>query len=152
MALAVSMAACATRPAHPGPEDDIRAAMTRGDIAAVNAYANSVAFKGTPVDSQLLDDWSVIPTPFTLTYPNGEVNHLGVRTVADFVLCLLEVRHHEFTCDLVRRYAPTVRAECPTNTCGVCCTLTGAPFPEAVREVLVEYWKSRLNREEAVVE
>jgi hypothetical protein len=146
LVLGFVMAACRTASPPPGDRNaDIVTAIQRHDVVAIDAYANEVAFGKRSVDPANLDDWSMITVPFTLRSPAGEVWHLGVRYVADYFLCLLEVQHRESTCDLIARQSPELSAQCPADWCGVCCTLTNQQqLPMALRRSLVDYWKQQL--------
>jgi hypothetical protein len=79
------------------------------------------------------------------TYGNRDYQ-LGVSTVSDYAICLLQIRHSVSTLSVLRQVAPALAKNC-SQTEGSCdvCNSQSFPVDARVRDVLQQYWRSSVE-------
>jgi hypothetical protein len=91
------------------------------------------------------DDRAVAPnTLLRATY--GERDYqLGVNTISDYVICLLQIRNHTSTLAVLRRTAPLLATICSENRSGCdVCNSQSIPVDKRIKDALQQYWMSTL--------
>ncbi|MCB1056635.1 MAG: hypothetical protein KDD11_14130 [Acidobacteria bacterium] len=75
------------------------------------------------------------------------VTHLGVKSVSQFSMCLLELREKTDSREILRNISPDLVSQLTSVNCGVCCSLV-FELPPEVESTLRGYWLSQLFHEE----
>lgn len=123
--------------------EEIRRALVTGDQAVADSFTSSFIQGTSPLPRAVLKDRSLVsPEVIVHTPPAGALGkplQLGVERVADYFLCLLEIRAGVDAESLV----DVAREDCQRDgDCEPCNSLT-YPLPEDVREALIRAWIAR---------
>jgi len=91
------------------------------------------------------DDRTVAPNTLLRTSYGERDYQLGVDTVSDYVICLLEIRNHTSTLGVLRRTAPSLAKMCSDDRSGCdVCNSQSVPVDKRIKDELQRYWRSTL--------
>ena len=125
-------------PANP---DGIIQALHEHDQVTINEWTTRYLEGDEVIRAEWLLDYTDRHT-YVLVEPRWPwegVNHLGVETIGDYFLCLLEIRHRRYTASILSETAPQLIATVPEGSCGICCS-EAYPLPDSIRRAVADYW------------
>jgi hypothetical protein len=125
---------------------DIAAALLSGDEAVGRRVTNDV-LEGRSVllKSALTDERPISPNVVLRATAGNHDYQFGVTTVAEYALCLLQLRHETSSEAVLRTVDPTVAERCSaTRACEVC-NAQAFSVSADVKARLAEYWSPTLE-------
>jgi len=124
----------------------LAAALIAGDEGrALKLTQELLASKGSIEKADLKDDRRVAPNILLrATYDNRDYQ-LGVDTVSEYALCLLQIKYRTSSENILRVVAPALQRECSEkNPCEVC-NAQAFPVRVEIKQQLVSYWFTQLR-------
>lgn len=134
------------RPTKRGSDTQLTGALLAGDEVRVRKLTDEIMTKRRSVSKAELTDDRAIPPNVLLraTYENRDYQ-LGVKTVSDYSLCLLQIQNHTSSENILRIVAPVLHQQCSEAKHCEVCNSQAFPVRTEVKERLIEYWLSKLN-------
>jgi hypothetical protein len=118
---------------------DLRTALLSRDEAAVTQFSCSFLRGAASMPPGLLNDERELPIGEIVRVPTAvHYYQFGPARIADFAMCLLEVKYEVTTRDIVAKTAPSLLPLCG-NGCEVCTSQT-VGTDSRIRDAVRQYW------------
>lgn len=146
-AQAVTTSTATAKGATAGSEDTmLAAALIAGDEQrTLKLTQELLAGKRSVAKVDLTDDRQVAPNILLRATYEDRDYQLGVSTVSEYTLCLLQIKNRTSSENILRVVAPTLQRECSEkNPCEVC-NAQAFPVRAEIKQQLVNYWITRLE-------
>lgn len=128
--------------ASPATEPPIVQALLRGDQETVDQFTAAFLEEETRIFPSWLGDYRRLPPVLLRVDAEEHYFQYGVALVADYFLCLLEIKDGTSTRELLG--AAMADFPCPSeDACEVCNSSTD-PLDPQLRGLLQEYWRRHL--------
>jgi hypothetical protein len=127
---------------------EIRTALVCGDQERVDVFTRAFLQGKTNIDGNALRDDRLVDRSIILRVEEKRrISQYGVDRVADYFLCLLEIKARASTRMLVGIGSSDERCK-QEDHCEVCNSLV-VPIPDDIRDKLKQYWREQLRHASA---
>ena len=121
-------------------------ALNIGDETRINALTNDIlAGKRLITRMEVSNDSKVAPNVLLrASYANRDYQ-LGVNTVSEYVLCLLEIKNQTSSEQILRKVDPAMQENCSRGRPCEVCNSQAFPVDVDVKRRIVGYWLPKLK-------
>jgi hypothetical protein len=126
-------------------DSDLAVALLSDDEVKANQIAAEILSGNRKVlEGELRDDRNMPPDIVLRTIYERRLYQLGTATVSDFTICLLQMKHHTSSANVLGEIDPSLKVCLTSPLCDVC-NSHAFPVDFEVKLKLQDYWSSRLN-------
>jgi hypothetical protein len=127
-------------------DTELTAALITGDEESARKLTDDIiAGKRSVVKAEVRDDRAVAPNVLLrTTYANRDYQ-LGVNTVSEYALCVLQIQNHTSSENILRIVAPALQQQCSEKKPCEVCNAQASPVNAEVKQYLIDYWVSKLK-------
>ena len=120
------------------------------DEAQLQKLADDILNGREPLKPQDVLDNRAVARNVLLRAAYGQRDYqMGVSTISDYAICLLEIRHNTSTLSVLQRTAPSLARLCSGDKSGCdVCNSQSFPVDAHIKETLQQYWGSMLTAKE----
>jgi hypothetical protein len=129
------------------PHDtELTAALIRGDERRARKLTDDIlSGKRSVVKAEVRDERAVATNVLLrTTYANRDYQ-LGVNTVSEYALCILEIQNHTSSESILRIVVPALQQQCSEKKPCEVCNAQAFPVNAEVKQHLIDYWVSKLK-------
>jgi hypothetical protein len=143
--LLVLLALSACHQASPR-DSELATALLKGDEQRAQTLTNDIiAGRRAVTKTELMDERPVAPNVLLRTTSENRDYQLGVGTVSEYALCVLQIRAHTSSANVLRVVAPALERQCSAQRPCEVCNAQAFPVGAEVKRQLVSYWMSRVE-------
>lgn len=126
-------------------DTELTQALITGDEERARRLTDEIT-SGTRSISQaeLRDDRPIAANVLLRTTYENRDYQLGVNTVSEYALCVLQIRNHTSSENILRVIAPALQQQCSRSESCEVCNAQAFPVSVEVKRQLIDYWRSKL--------